>query len=286
MSSGKHQIFRITWWSTNIVLVVLVGALVYCGGWEYSVRQYLKGFSDAIVPANATAEQQVLAILTWMSSGPPRPLAEHPAELSTRDPQTTLNYQQLLTVCGTATNAFLNLSRSAGLNTRRLLLLTPERKTKHVVAEVPIEGRWVIVDPSYHAILRDAQGHMLTRKDLQNPVVFAQATGSLLNYPVEYDYAHFAHVRLARLPLDGLHLRSLLDWVDPNWEESVDWSLFLERESFFALVVSGTLVMLFLLLRFSLGWYADYRLQIPRFHLREHFLRASAAFFSTPPGIK
>jgi Transglutaminase-like superfamily len=286
VSTGKHQIFRITWWSANVVLVVLAGALIYCGVWEYSVRQYLKGFSDAIVPASASPEQQVLAILNWMSSGPPRPLAEHPAELSTRDPQTTLNYQQLLTVCGTATNAFLNLSRSAGLNTRRLLLLTPERKTKHVVAEVPIDGRWVIVDPSYHAILRDAQGHMLTRKDLQNPAIFAQATGSLLNYPADYDYAHFAHVRLARLPLDGLRLRSLLDWVDPNWEESVDWSLFLERESFFALVMNAALVILFLLLRFSLGWYADHRLQIPRFRLREHFLRASAAFFSTPPGIK
>jgi hypothetical protein len=221
-----------------------------------------------------------------MSGGPPRPLADHPAELSARDPETTLNYQQLLTVCGTAPNAFLNLSRSAGLNTRRLLLLTPDRKTKHVVAEVPIDGRWVIVDPSYRAMLRDAQGHLLTRKELQNPATFAEATGALPNYPAEYDYAHFAHVRLARLPLEGFHLRGLLDWVGPGWEEHLDWSLFLERESFFALVVSAALVLLFLVLRFSLGWYADYRLRIPRFHLREHFLRASAAFFSTPPGIK
>ena len=285
MPTRKHLFFRASWWSTNLLLAIAVVSLVYSGGWEYSVRQYLKGFSDAIVPANADPEQQVEAILNWMRSGPPRPVALDPAELSGRDPETTLNYRQLLSVCGTATNAFLNLSRSAGLNTRRLLLLTPERNTKHVVAEVPIDGRWVIVDPSYRLMLRDAEGHLLTRTELQNPAVFAQATGVVPNYPPEYNYAHFAHVRLARLPLDGFHLRRVLDTIAPRWDERLDWSLLLERESFFALVTAATFAFLLLVLRFLLAWYADYRLRIPRFHLREHFLRAGAAFFSTP-GIK
>ncbi len=61
-----------------------------------------------------------------MSTGPQRPRADHPENLPPRDPQETLNYRQLLDVCGSATNAFLNLSRSGGLETRRLLLLTPE----------------------------------------------------------------------------------------------------------------------------------------------------------------
>jgi hypothetical protein len=283
--SRKHLIFRVGWWSTNLLLAVAVGSLIYSGGWEYSVRQYLRGFSDAIVPATAAPEQQVEAILNWMSNGPPRPVAANPAELSARDPETTLNYRQLLAVCGTATNAFLNLSRSAGLNTRRLLLLGPDRTTKHVVAEVPIDGRWVIVDPSYRVMFRDAEGHLLTSKELQNPAVFAQATSVVPNYPPEYDYARFAHVRLARLPLNGFHLRGLLDAITPGWDESLDWSLLLERESFFTLVGAAVFTFIFLVLRFLLAWYADYRLRIPRFHLREHFLRAGAAFFSTP-GIK
>lgn len=83
--------------------------------------------------------------------------------------------RQLLNVCGTATNAFLNLGRSGGLNVRRLLLLTPERNTKHVVAEVLIDDRWIIVDPAYRAILRNAKGQMLTREELRNPTVFRQA---------------------------------------------------------------------------------------------------------------
>jgi hypothetical protein len=35
-------------------------------------------------------------------------------------------------------------------------------------------------------------------------------------------------------------------------------------------------------LRVLLAWYADRRLRVPRFHFREHFLRATFAFLTTP----
>src|SRR5260370_711189 len=82
-----------------------------------------------------------------MRKGPPRMVASNPSTLPGRDPETTLNYQQLLSVCGTATNAFLNLARSNGLNVRRLALLRPEGKCQHVAAEVAIGGRWVRARP-------------------------------------------------------------------------------------------------------------------------------------------
>lgn len=93
--------------------------------WEYSVRRYLTGFSDAIVPQASDAQQRAEAILAWMRVGPPRLEIRPLAEVSPRDPQDTLNYRQLLAVCGSATNAFLNLSRSAGLGAR---FTTPEIK--------------------------------------------------------------------------------------------------------------------------------------------------------------
>ena len=266
----------------NILLVCALGALFYSGGWEYSVRQYLQGFSDAIVPAGAAPEQKVEALLSWMRSGPPRSRSDNPNSLAFRDPETTLNYQDLLNVCGTATNAFLNLSRSAGLSTRRLLLLSPDRNTKHVVAEVLIDDRWIIVDPTYRAIMRDAQGRFLTRQDLQKPEIFQQAASMVPNYPQEYTFDRVAHVRVARLPLDGFHLRVLLDGLMPGWDEAVDWSLLLERESFFVMTAALAATLFFLVLRLTLAWYADHRLGIPRFHLREHFQRAGAAFISTP----
>jgi hypothetical protein len=282
MATERHLVFRFAWRSVNLLLVLVVVSSVYAGFREYSVRQYLKGFSDAVVPESATPDQQVQAILTWMQSGPSRYVASDPAELSKRDPQDTLNYRQLLAVCGTATNAFLNLARSGGLNVRRLLLLTPERNTKHVVAEVLIDGKWVVVDPTYRAVFRDGHGQHLTRSELKDPAIFAEAISHIAGYPKEYSFERFAHVRLAKLPMDGMGIRAALDGVMPGWDEAVDWSLLLERESFLVFVVSLCLTVFFLLLRAALAWYADSRLRIPRFHLREHVVRAGVAFFFTP----
>jgi hypothetical protein len=73
-----------------------------------------------------------------------------------------------------------------------------------------------------------------------------------------------------------------LDSIYPGWDEAINWSLFLERESFLYLVASATAFLFFLLMRTLLGWYADRRLRIPRFHLREHAVRAGAALISAP----
>ena len=282
MPTRGHAVFRGIWWSTNLLLLCAFGALIYSAGWEYSVRRYLDGFSDAIVPSSEPPERQVEAILDWMRKGSSRLVAPDPTVLDTRDPETTLNYRQLLAVCGTATNAFLNLARSNGLSARRLLLLTPERMTKHVVAEVLIDGRWVIADPAYRILWRDANGRLLTRSDLLNPAVFAEAIRAVPNYPHEYTYERVAHIRMSRLPLVGMRLRWILDEVVPGWEERLDWTLLLERESFFACCASGLAFVFFLLLRVLLGRYADHRLKIPRFRLRARVIRAGTTFFHAP----
>ncbi len=282
LADRKYFVFKFVWRATNVLLLLCVAGMVYAAGWEYSVRKYLAGFADAVVPASASPEQKVEAILAWMRGGPARATAKDPDALPQRDPETTLNYRQLLSVCGTATNAFLNLARSSDLNVRRLLLLTPQRTTMHVVAEVMLDEKWVIVDPTYRVIMRDKQGNMLTRRDLQDPKLFEEATSAVPDYPQVYKYTTYAHVRIARLPLQGFHLRRALDRIYSGWDEALDWSLLLERESFFVLCafIAGSLFLLFV--REALAWYADRRLKIPRFHLREHFLRAGAAFFGAP----
>jgi transglutaminase-like putative cysteine protease len=270
---------------SNLLLAVAFAATIWSGVWEYSVRQYLKGFSDAIVPEAAAPQQKAEAILAWMRTGPPRLEVPLATDLSPRDPRETLNYRQLLQVCGSATNAFLNLSRSAGLEARRLLLLTPARTTNHVVAELYMDGRWAVVDPAYRSFMKDARGNFLTRKDLQNPELFREATSRLPGYLPEYTYDRFAHVRVASLPFQGAQIRRLVDRVFPSWDEFLDWSLLLERRSFLYLFLSVNALIALLLVRMFLGWLADHRLQIPRFHLRANLSRATAAFFTTP-GIK
>jgi hypothetical protein len=282
LPTRRHRIFRGVWWGVNFLLLATFLAVIYSAGWEYSVRRYLDGFSDAIVPDSEPAERQVEAILDWMRRGPPRMVAADANALDGRDPQTTLNYRQLLSVCGTATNAFLNLARSNGLSVRRLLLLSPRGTAKHVVAEVLIEGRWVVADPAYRTLLRDAKGRLLTRQELRDPELFTQATGLIPNYPKEYTYDDVAHVRMGRLPMQGLHLRWVLDKIVPGWDERFNWTLLLERESFFVLCVSAFAFLSSVVLRILLGWYADNLLKIPRFRLRSQFLRAGTTFFRVP----
>jgi hypothetical protein len=270
MAASKHPVLRTVWWSADLLLKLAVVTLLYSGAWEFSVRQYLRGFSDAIVPAVATPEQKVESILDWLRAGPARSQAPPPEGLAQRDPETTLNYQELLRVCGTATNAFVNLARSSGLAARRLLLLSPDGGAKHVVAEVKMEGRWAIVDPSYRVVLRDAQGRLLTREDLRDPETFREATRVIPGYPPEYNYESFAHIRLARLPLAGDSLRRFLNAVYPRWDEEVDLTLLVERESMSMLAASIALVVSLLLLRILLVWHAKRRwsLTLGRQYLR------------------
>jgi hypothetical protein len=279
---NDHRIFRSLWWLSNALLILTIATTAWTGVREYSVRQYLKGFSDAIIPEASTPQQKAEAILSWMRFGPPRLEAVNSADLSPHDPVDTLNYRQLLEVCGSATNAFLNLSRSSGLQARRLLLLAPDRTTKHVVAEVLLDGKWVIVDATYRVFMKDPQGNFLTRQDLKNPEIFRQATSLIPNYLPIYSYESFVHVRVSALPLHGFYLRQILDRFFPGWDEHLDWSLLLERRSFLLFFLSTNVMIFFFLARLVLAWFADHKLRIPRFRLRTNFSRATSAFFTSP----
>ena len=174
----KYPFIRVCWFAINLLLAVSLGAVLYSATWEYSTRSYLKGFSDAIIPSSDNPEQKVEAILTWMAHGPARRSASDSSVLANRDPEDTLNVEQLLEVCGTATNAFVNLAQSSGLPARRLLLLNEQRVSKHVVVEVLIDNRWIIVDPSFRTVLRLPDGRLVTRVELQESGYFQSGHSS------------------------------------------------------------------------------------------------------------
>jgi hypothetical protein len=269
----KHPNIRACWFAFNVLLVVSFVAVLYSVGWEFSTRSYLKGFSDAIIPASDNAEQKIEAILQWMAHGPARRSEADTGGLAMRNPEDTLNIQQLLEVCGTATNAFVNLAQSSGLRARRLLLLDQYGQSKHVVVEVLMGNRWVVVDPSYHFIFRSPDGKFPTRTELKDPVIFRAATQSIPKYPAAYTYESTVHVRLARIPWIGRHLRGIFDFVWPSWEEAINWTLLVERESFAMLVASIFLLCFALAARLLLGWYCRSKLGIDRERLRDQILR-------------
>lgn len=278
----RHPFYQTVWIAINSLVAVSLLLLALGIAWEYSARSYLKGFADAVVPLTASPEQKVEAILAWMKHGPARRTTTDAESLDLRDPEVTLNYQKLLQVCGSATNAFVNLAVSTDLPARRLLLLGPDRRATHVVAEVRWEGRWQVVDPAFHFVLRDAAGHPLIREQLRDPRTFRQATQDVAGYRPEYNFERTTHVRLERLPFIGGPLRKALDQVLPAWEEAPNWTLMLERESMAAAFGAGLLVVLSLVARFLWDWYGERRLGFIRVHVSQQLLRAGLALFSIP----
>jgi hypothetical protein len=190
-----------------------------------------------------------------------------------------LNYQALLRICGSATNAFVNLASSSGLPARRLILLDKNLEATHVVAEVQFRERWVVVAPSFRAILSDANGRLLTANDLRNAEILTQAAGKLAGYNPSYSYEQTTNLRWARVPLIGKGLQDLMDRRFPTWDDSVFLTLLVERESYGAVALALLLVVFFYLTRVFLRRYGEQRfgLSLPR--LRWRLTEAGGAFF-------
>lgn len=276
-----QRLFLIAWHACNVMLVISIVASLICIGWEYSTRRYLRGFSDAIIPGQADPEHKVEAILSWMENGPARLPAGPDPYSPQRDPTATLNYKALLSVCGTATNAFINLADSSGLTARRLLLLDQNRQAKHVVAEVLINGRWIVVDPTFRSIPRGTDGGLLTAKQLSDPDVLAAAVKNFPRYHASYTYENTAHVRISRLPWVGRALRGILNIAIPGWEDSETMSLLVERESFASAVVAVLGFFFFLILRTFLRWAGESWYGVRPARLRDQIRRAAHAFLGS-----
>jgi|SRR5215472_771062 len=276
-----HPILRACWPVVNVLLLVASAAVIFSIGWEFSTRSYLKGFSDAIIPASDDPEQKIEAILQWMAHGPARRNTPDQGGLANRNPEETLNVQSLLNVCGTASNAFVNIAQVSGLRARRLLLLDENGSSKHVVVEVLLGGRWIVVDPSHHFILRLEDGRAATRAELKDPAVFRAATSVVPDYPPSYTYESTVHVRLTRIPWIGKRLRRIFDFIWPSWEESLNWTLLVERESFAMLTASVFLLCFALAARLLLGWYCGSKLGISRTRFRDQIVRAGQVVAGT-----
>ena len=252
-------------------------------GWEYSTRVYLKGFSDAVIPYAASPEDKINAILTWMEHSATRRTEAADDEPQNRDPEDTLNYQELLRVCGTATNAFVNLGSSGGLSTRRLLLLDSEGlNANHVVAEVWMNERWIVVDPSFHIILRDDNGQFLTREQLSIPRVFNRAVRNISGYDRDYNYKYTMHVHVTALPYIGHSLVRFLNFIFPHWDDSISWTILVERQSYAVLVTGIVLMFLGLLLRGIIDWYGKARLSVAPVGPWEQVKRGGFVLLASP----
>jgi hypothetical protein len=277
-TAQDHRLFRLTVVLVNWLLLISAAVWVWAEVREYSTHRYVDAFSDAIVPVSGSPEQKIQAILDWMAHPPERIVGGMEGTPDDRDPLDTLNYKSLLQVCGTATNAFINLADTSNLRARRLLLLDPNRNTKHVDAEVFVNGRWIVVDPTLRFILRCPDRKTLTREELADPAVFSAATRNIPRYDTSYSFERTAHIRLAGIKFVGNPARKALNYLLPSWQNSAAISLVMERGQLAALIVAIPVALFLIVARVSLLWYGKKRLRLELTPLNLRFRRAYRAF--------
>ncbi len=187
-------------------------------------RAYLQGFAEAIVPLDGSPPEKVEAILQYFRHHTPR-LRTNPSDWD-ESPVTALRSDKLLRVCGSATNAFVHLARSLGIPARGLLLLNEQGVVQHVVAEVWLDGRWVVVDPAFGLVMRDRDNRWLSKEDLRDPKTLRQATRHVA-YPPDYTYDRTTYINWRKVPLVGQWLG---DWLRKwGWEERLGRPLVLDN---------------------------------------------------------
>lgn len=264
---NQHPIFRLLWRLANTTIVLFGILLLLTTIWEFSTRQYLKGFASGIVIPESPAQAKVTAIMLWMENNSGRSGAGSTDLLTVRDPEDTLNSGKLLGICGSATNAFVNLANSSGIPARRLLLLNAGNTANHVVAEVQSDGHWYVVDPVFHIIPHGPDGQWLTASDLRDSTMLASITHGIPAYRPDYNYQRTAHLRLSRVPVIGPFAGRILNHLWPDWDGDIFWTLLTERESFAAFVGVMFLLLLLLLLHIAMRFYGRRRLGMSRVEL-------------------
>ncbi len=252
-------------------VILTFGLFVYGLAWNYSTRRYLKGFADAIVPLAGSPEEKTEALAEWFRHEPRRivpPVSGSNGLLQDRDPVTIVQNTRLLKLCGSASNAFMNLADAAGLKVRRLLLLDKFGNVTHVVAEVQWDDRWIVVNPQQGLIFEDHLGRALTKEELRDPEVFRDAISKMSGYSPTYTFERTIHLRLKRIPILGDPLRRGLDHFVPGWEEATNWSYFPENPSLWLILVSLPLLMSGVLANLIANRHGRHRPSIKEWHGR------------------
>lgn len=131
-----------------------------------------------------------------------------------------LEVKELLKICGSASWAFHRLCGVIGIPSRPLLLLDERGLTRHIVVEIRVGDRWIVVDPSLKILFRDPEsGKLLGKEQLRNPQIFQRVVQKIPNYPKEYSYERTTYLRLSRIPVIGRRGEQVLNRWFPGWQE-------------------------------------------------------------------
>jgi hypothetical protein len=275
--------FAALWLAVNALVIASLALGLIGLYWDYGTHEYLQGFADAIVPLGGSDQEKAKALLKWLAHSPGRIEGFAKGALDERDPVDVLHDTQLLKVCGSTANAFINLAAVSGLKSRRLLLVDDSGGARHVTAEVLLGGRWVVVDPATGSMFTGASGQPLSKEELRDPKVFLDAISRIPGYPRAYSFQRTAYLHLERIPVFGKFLRQALDRLYPGWNTALDWGYLPEHPSLWPVLAFLVLLGFSVPFRALLDWYGRKRLGLNRIRFRDRLARAAQALLLRSP---
>lgn len=102
--------------------------------------------------------------------------------------------------CGSFSGVAVKLLKTAGFPVRFVQMLDrddPDGLAHHIIVEALVDNRWVICDPLYDLVFRDADGRLLGFDEIRRdwPALKAQCPP---DYDMRYDYAGIRRVNYGR----------------------------------------------------------------------------------------
>lgn len=135
-----------------------------------------------LVRGKRTDSERVEALMLWAHEnvrpwygGPPRIVMDNSYSIVRRG----FGY------CNDSAHVFATLAHYAGYDVRLRFLLRADGFSPHTLAEVHVDGRWILVDPFYGIVWRDASGTLLTVDDVPAQPNLLEQFGYLTYGPLE-----------------------------------------------------------------------------------------------------
>jgi hypothetical protein len=231
--------------------------------WQFALfagdNHFVDGICAAVVRPDQSSEERAMSLFRWVSrydaaaatpatapeTGPARAARSRPFGLVT--PRAVAEHRDYFREnCGRKAWLLAVLARRAGLEARELRLCDASHAARHVVAEIRIDGRWSVFDPTAGLDFRRDDGQLATVADMKDPGLLAANARRVPAYDTRrWQFTYPERLHFEKVPLIGGALRPLAARVTgrPAEELAIPWVLEEPR-----LVAAGSSLILALLL--------------------------------------
>jgi hypothetical protein len=237
--------------SERLLLSLLAISSLLCL-WQLALfavdSSFVDGICAVVARPDLPAEQRTLQLFRWVNTydddAMPSSAATPPRGLLT--PRAMIEHRAYFRAnCGSKAWLLAILARHAGLQARELRLCDAHHLARHVVCEILVGNRWVVLDPTVDLDFRRRDGQLATADELRDPVLLAINARRAEYYDRQlWQFTHAERLHFEKVPLVGGLLRRLASRLTGRPAEEIAVPAALEQPR---LVAAGSLAAFALL---------------------------------------